>query len=860
MNTPPVEPSLSNRRLLLMDATVEPEIDTLPPVALSALLTEGGFDCTTVEDCAGMIVAVENSGAQGNPFAVALINIAAGTEDDAIRAAGRFWETDRDLQVILMSAPLASTLKGPWARKLRFNDRLMFLRKPLNEMEVRQAVRVMAEKRLLLHAAPKQAEVKESEGAARNIEIEEANSRMLQELSERRTVEEELKAAKDRAESASRAKSAFLANMSHEIRTPMNGLLGLTDLLLETSLTDLQRDYLETARKSGNSLLALLNEILDLSKIEAGRMEIMQTPFSLRELLAEIMRLSGPRAFSSGLELVWRIRSGVPEELVGDALRLRQILLNLINNALKFTAKGEVSVDIGPTDGRVEDGMVRVQFTVRDTGIGIAADKLQSIFDAFTQADSSTTRRFGGTGLGLAICQRLLDSMGGKIWVESQVGVGTTFHFVVPFRLGESTASVTSPVVLAGRRVLVVDDNETSRNMLEQVLIEWGMQVTQAPNAAVALEVFAEALRQKEPFEALLIDAQMPEKDGFALAEELTRHGISPDHTLMLLGAADTHGDVNRARQMGAGGYLLKPIDSEELLRELEKIFALTSQDAKPGVPAREAGVASGPAKPRTIPPDLNILVVDDVLVNRRLAQARLEKFKCKVTQACSGREAVTLVASATQPFDLVLMDVQMPEMDGLEATATIREKEANTDRHLPIVAMTAMAMVGDRERCLDAGMDAYLSKPIEATALEETLRHYCGTGGESDESPKPATLIQKTEVLFDEPAALARFGGDGRLLKELVQVYLLDAKEYLDQVSKAYSKNDIKALGKGTHKVKGAIAYFCSAALQAEAARLEAACSQDKPAGIDDLVLSFVSKVAAFNRALESYAGHLNE
>jgi CheY-like chemotaxis protein len=415
-------------------------------------------------------------------------------------------------------------------------------------------------------------------------------------------------------------------------------------------------------------------------------------------------------------------------------------------------------------------------------------------------------------------------------------------------------------VVLAGRRVLVVDDNETSRNMLEQVLIEWGMQVTQAPNAAVALEVFAEALRQKEPFEALLIDAQMPEKDGFALAEELTRHGISPDHTLMLLGAADTHGDVNRARQMGAGGYLLKPIDSEELLRELEKIFALTSQDAKPGVPAREAGVASGPAKPRTIPPDLNILVVDDVLVNRRLAQARLEKFKCKVTQACSGREAVTLVASATQPFDLVLMDVQMPEMDGLEATATIREKEANTDRHLPIVAMTAMAMVGDRERCLDAGMDAYLSKPIEATALEETLRHYCGTGGESDESPKPATLIQKTEVLFDEPAALARFGGDGRLLKELVQVYLLDAKEYLDQVSKAYSKNDIKALGKGTHKVKGAIAYFCSAALQAEAARLEAACSQDKPAGIDDLVLSFVSKVAAFNRALESYAGHLNE
>ena len=820
-------------------------------------LSGDNYECTAVGDFVSAMVNVEGARIRGTPFTLVFIDAPPSAVEDALRVVARLWTLDPDIQVVMMVTTLPTVSESPAIRTLQLNHRLIYLRKPLQAFEVRQAVRVMAEKSNLMRGARLAGASVDPTGGIRNIgsdahdaEVEELNHQLAKELEERHKVEEALKTAQEQVANDSLAKSEFLVSLSDEIRAPMNSLMGVTDLLLETNLTELQRDYIETARRAGKSLLSVLNEIMDLAKIESGRLDYVSTPFRLRELVGEVVRVVGPRAFSNGIELVWRVKPDVPDALSGDAPRLRQILGNLLNNAIRFTSRGEVSlaVELDTMSETGESAIVR--FSVRDTGVGITVDKLESIFNAFGETGSPAVSRFGGTGMGLTICRRLLDHLGGKIWAESLPGQGTTFHFNIPVQC--TTPSGVGPATkntkLEGCQVLVVDDNGSARSVIEEQLCEWGAQVALAADANTGRRAFEVAFRNKKPFDILLLDGQMPGGNGFELADDIIRFGGDARSILMMSGSADAAADIQRTRQLGLAGYLLKPIDGAELRREMDAVLANRIRE--------RAAAADGQPKLSPVRPNLRVLVADDVLVNRRLAQARLEKLRCDVTQASSGREAVKLV-SALQ-FDIVLMDVQMPDMDGYEATAAIRTAEKGKGRRLPIIAVTAMATAGDRERCVKAGMDAYLTKPLEASSLEAMLRRYCPSG----DAPRNTDVITESDdcgtldVLFDEPAALARFDGDHAILKELIGVYLQDSKGYLDQLCKAYSQQDVKALAAATHKIKGAITYFCGAKLKEEANSLELACGKEQAANLDEPVLGFVSKVAAFNRALETYTG----
>jgi PAS domain S-box-containing protein len=641
---------------------------------------------------------------------------------------------------------------------------------------------------------------------ARDVTDRRAAEEELQQNAERLSqLVKELEVARHRAEQATVAKGEFLANMSHEIRTPMNAIIGMTDLALQTRLTPQQREYLRTARESAESLMTIIDDILDVSKIEARRLTLERAPFRFRDTVEDSVKLLAPRADQKGLDLSCRIAPDVPNAVVGDPGRLRQILLNLVGNAIKFTDEGEVAVSVS-VDERGTDH-VRLRFTVRDTGIGIPEDKQWEIFGAFVQADASTTRKYGGTGLGLTISTQLVEMMDGRMWLDSEVGKGTNFHFVVRFGLAtDADTMAPAPTNLRGLHVLVVDDNETNRFILSEILASWQMRATTVANADGALKALQKAGEEGDPFQLLLTDALMPETDGFGLAQQVSRDDRFGRLKMILLtsGAPAVRG---RAANVFAA-KLAKPVKQSDLLDAIVSVFATTTASRK----QRAKDTAASADQPGKA---LRILVAEDNPTNQALVAALLKQKGHRVTIVGNGRLAADRAVLET--FDVVLMDVQMPEMGGLEATALIREHERTTGGHLPIIALTARAMAGDREQCLAAGMDAYVPKPLRSEDLFSAIDAVVGRQPEAGPATPPVAPDK-----VDRVALLEGFGGRADLLKHVVEVFLEDAPATLARVKAAVDAGNAADVAAGAHSLKGSIGLFAQGPAFESARRLE--------------------------------------
>jgi PAS domain S-box-containing protein len=630
-------------------------------------------------------------------------------------------------------------------------------------------------------------------------------------VTERKKAQRDLIEAREAAEQASRAKSEFLANISHEIRTPINGIIGMTELTLNTQLTSEQQEYLETVQMSAESLLSLINDFLDFSRIEAGKLDLVAMDFSLRDFMGNTMSTLAVHAHRKGLELIYHVPSTTPDALKGDPGRLRQVLVNVVGNAVKFTDKGEVVVRVVPDSE--QDNEVRLHFTVTDTGIGIPVDKQQKIFHTFEQVDTSTSRKYGGTGLGLAISSQLVEKMGGNIWVESELNKGSTFHFVVSLGLQKPPAE--TPIFgdtgdLKDLSLLVVDDNATNRRILEETVLQWGMKPTVVDSGQTALAAMEVAYNVGRPFKLVLTDCMMPGMDGFQLAERINSDSRLKAATIIMLTSAGERGDASRCVNLGISAYLLKPIKQSELLFTLSKVV----HAHQPG-PAGQTLITRHSI--RESGRRLRILLAEDNPVNQTVAAKMLERMGHGVSIAENGREA--LEALEKQGFDLVLMDIQMPEVDGFEATRIVRERETATGEHLPIIAMTAHAMKGDKEKCFEGGMDGYIAKPINAEQLFETIEDLFRWRKAAN---RLSEVLAAGGHALDTTRILERIGGDRDLLKELAALFVRDCPKMLSDIRDAVREGSAEALQMAAHALKGSVSNFAADAAVQAASRLE--------------------------------------